>query len=58
MAIIVYDIRRIMDLQDELIKEQYILRGKLNAIMEFQMPSFPSYKKNEIDETTTVEITH
>jgi hypothetical protein len=58
MVLILYDIRRILDLQDELIKEQYILRGELNAIMGFQKPSFPSYEENEIDETTTVEVTH
>jgi len=58
MVLILYDIRRILDLQDELIKEQYILRGELNAIMGFQMPSFPSYEKDEMDETTTVEVTH
>jgi hypothetical protein len=58
ISLILYDVGRILKIQDELIKEQYILRGELNAIMGFQMPSFPSYEKNEIDETTTVEVTH
>jgi hypothetical protein len=58
MAIIVYDIRRIINLQDELIKEQYILRGELNAIMNFSQPFYEtSYKKEDIDKTTTVEVT-
>ena len=34
VALILHDIGRILRLQDELIKEQYIMRGELNAILD------------------------
>jgi hypothetical protein len=34
VALILHDIARILKLQDELIKEQYIMRGELNAILD------------------------
>lgn len=60
ITLILHDISRILKLQDELIKEQYIMRGELNAILDMAslgtsyMPkfSFPDEK----DETTTVEV--
>ena len=63
-----YDITRILKLQDELIKEQYIMRGELNAILDMAslgtsyLPKFNVFKEEPVeqpvekDETTTVEI--
>ena len=34
ITLILHDISRILKLQDELIKEQYIMRGELNAILD------------------------
>ena len=34
VALILHDIGRILKLQDEIIKEQYIMRGELNAILD------------------------
>ena len=34
VALILHDIARILKLQDEMIKEQYIMRGELNAILD------------------------
>ena len=34
VALILHDIGRILKIQDELIKEQYIMRGELNAILD------------------------
>lgn len=71
IALILHDVSRILKLQDELIKEQYIMRGELNAILDMAslgtsfIPSMFEttfskesmfHKKEEKDETTTVEI--
>ena len=34
VALILHDVGRILKLQDELIKEQYIMRGELNAVLD------------------------
>ena len=34
VALILHDIGRILKIQDELIKEQYLMRGELNAILD------------------------
>ena len=34
IALILHDVSRILKLQDELIKEQYLMRGELNAILD------------------------
>lgn len=34
VALILHDVSRILKIQDELIKEQYIMRGELNAILD------------------------
>jgi hypothetical protein len=70
VALILHDIGRILKLQDELIKEQYIMRGELNAILDMAslgtsfIPNMfsgeTSFSKettfHEKDDTTTVEI--
>jgi len=71
VALILHDIARILKLQDEMIKEQYIMRGELNAILDmaslgtsfipsiFETPFSGETQfpeKEEKDETTTVEI--
>lgn len=63
VSLVLYDISRILKLQDELIKEQYIMRGELNAILDMAslgtsyLPKFNDFKETvEKDETTTVEI--
>jgi len=66
VTVILQDITRILKIQDEIIKEQYILRGEINAILDMASlgSSFiPSVfetkfheKEPERDETTTVEI--
>jgi hypothetical protein len=67
VALILHDIGRILKLQDELIKEQYLMRGELNAILDMAslgtsfIPSMFETKisgeeEQEKDETTTVEI--
>lgn len=71
IALILHDVSRILKLQDELIKEQYLMRGELNAILDMAslgtsfIPSMFEttfsketmfHKKEEKDETTTVEI--
>jgi hypothetical protein len=63
VSLVLYDIGRILKLQDELIKEQYIMRGELNAILDMAyLPKFNVFKEEglqepvEKDETTTVEI--
>jgi hypothetical protein len=68
VSLVLYDITRILKLQDELIKEQYIMRGELNAILDMAslgtsyLPKFNVFKEEPVeqpvekDETTTVEI--
>jgi hypothetical protein len=58
VSLVLYDITRILKLQDELIKEQYIMRGELNAILDMAyLPKYNDFKEPvEKDETTTVEI--
>ena len=68
VSLVLYDISRILKLQDELIKEQYIMRGELNAILDMAslgtsyLPGFNVFKEETVeppvekDETTTVEI--
>ena len=68
IALILHDIGRILKLQDEIIKEQYIMRGELNAILDmaslgtsfipnmFQGESMFHEKEPEKDDTTTVEV--
>lgn len=72
VALILHDIGRILKLQDEIIKEQYIMRGELNAILDmaslgtsfipkmfettFQGESVFHEKEPEKDDTTTVEV--
>lgn len=71
VALILHDVSRILKLQDELIKEQYMMRGELNAILDMAslgtsfIPSIFEttfskengfHEKEEKDETTTVEI--
>ena len=60
MVLILYDIHRLVDLQDELIKEHYILRGEVNALMGIQAPFMSNFNifPEDLDKTTTVEITH
>jgi hypothetical protein len=52
-----------MELQDLLLKEQFIMRGELNTIVDMAslatqvMPDFTGFHTNEKeDKTTTVEI--
>ena len=72
VALILHDIGRILKLQDELIKEQYIMRGELNAILDmaslgtsfipnmfetsFSKENAFHEKEPEKDNTTTVEV--
>lgn len=71
VSLILHDIGRILKLQDELIKEHYLMRGELNAIFDIAslstqssfLPKFNIFtkeheihKEHEKDETTTVEI--
>ena len=68
VALILHDIGRILKLQDELIKEQYIMRGELNAILDmaslgtsfipnmFETTFSKETSFHEKDDTTTVEI--
>ena len=64
VSLILHDIGRILRLQDELIKEQYLMRGELNAILDMASlgTSFiPNMFQGETmfqekDETTTVEV--
>ena len=66
LTLILHDIGRILKIQDELIKEQYLMRGELNAILDMAslgtsfLPkfSFPNSDEPEEkkDDTTTVEI--
>lgn len=67
VALILHDVGRILKLQDELIKEQYMMRGELNAILDMAslgtsfIPSIFQgenvfHEKQEKDETTTVEV--
>lgn len=68
VSLILHDIGRILKLQDEIIKEQYIMRGELNAILDmaslgtsfipsmFQGESMFHEKELEKDDTTTVEV--
>lgn len=67
VSLILHDISRILRLQDELIKEHYVMRGELNAILDMAslgtsfLPKF-SFPENEFqeprfqEETTTVEV--
>lgn len=66
LSLIIHDVSRILRLQDELIKEQYIMRGELNAILDMAslgtsyLPkfNFPNSEESEEkkDDTTTVEV--
>ena len=72
VIVILQDIGRILKIQDEIVKEQYIMRGELNAILDmaslgtsfipsmFETPFSKepqfSEKEPEKDDTTTVEI--
>ena len=70
VALILHDIGRILKLQDELMKEQYMMRGELNAILDMAslgtsfIPNMFSKETmfqeepifQEKDETTTVEV--
>jgi hypothetical protein len=66
IGMILHDITRILKIQDEILKEQYVMRGELNAILDMAslgtsfIPSMFSkesvFSKEEKDETTTVEI--
>ena len=68
VALILHDIGRILKLQDELIKEQYIMRGELNAILDMASLGTSFIPKmfettfqgettfHEKDDTTTVEV--
>lgn len=63
ITLILHDMGRILTLQDQLIKEQYIMRGELNAILDMAslgtsfLPTMFS-KETEVskDDTTTVEV--
>jgi hypothetical protein len=65
VALILHDIGRILKLQDELMKEQYMMRGELNAILDMAslgtsfIPNMFSketmFDEKELD-TTTVEV--
>ena len=69
ITLILHDMGRIVTLQDQLIKEQYIMRGELNAILDMAslgtsfLPNMFSRettfsKESEFskDDTTTVEV--
>jgi predicted Holliday junction resolvase-like endonuclease len=67
LALLFHDMRRILELQDELIKEQYIMRGELNMISFSQTSFLPEnvfrpenvfHKETDLekDQTTTVEV--
>ena len=70
LALILHDISRILKIQDELLKEQYMMRGELNAILDMAslgtsfIPNMFSKETmfqeepmfQEKDETTTVEV--
>jgi len=66
IGMILHDITRILKIQDEILKEQYVMRGELNAILDMAslgtsfIPTMFSketvFSKEEKDETTTVEI--
>ena len=67
IGMILHDISRILKIQDEIVKEQYIMRGELNAILDMAslgtsfIPNMFSKetmfsKEPQKDETTTVEV--
>ena len=70
IGMILHDITRILKIQDEIVKEQYVMRGELNAILDMAslgtsfIPSMFSKETmfqeepifQEKDETTTVEV--
>lgn len=72
VTVILQDIGRILKIQDEIIKEQYIMRGELNSILDmaslgtsyipsmfettFSKENVFHEKEPEKDETTTVEV--
>ena len=70
IGMILHDITRILKIQDEIVKEQYVMRGELNAILDMAslgtsfIPNMFSKEtmfqeeisKEEKDETTTVEV--
>jgi hypothetical protein len=72
LTMILHDITRILKLQDELMKEHYVMRGELNAILDMAsirtsfLPKFsfsetefkePEFpEQHEKDQTTTVEV--
>jgi len=58
IVLILHDIYRILELEEELLREQYIMRGEINVLMNLQSRQFvPDFYENEKDQTTTVEVT-
>ena len=62
VALVLHDVRQILQLQGDLMKEQYIMRGEMNLIMDMTLNSTNGthpeiYKEaQKKDETTTVEV--
>jgi hypothetical protein len=62
VSLVLHDIRQILQLQSDLMKEQYIMRGQMNVIMDMTLNSTNAthpemYKESQKkDETTTVEV--
>jgi len=66
VILVLHDIRRILEIQNELLKEQYIIRGEMNFIMDMAInptrfvngsgPVNHPGPEEKKDETTTVEI--
>lgn len=64
VCLLLHDIRQILQLQNELVKEQYIIRGEMNFIMDMALQPQPHgphmshepHLDEKKDETTTVEV--
>jgi hypothetical protein len=67
VCLLLHDIRQILQLQNELVKEQYIIRGEMNFLMDMALQPQPhvthgprgsdgSHLDEKKDETTTVEV--
>lgn len=54
VILVLHDIRRILEMQNELLKEQYIMRGEMNLIMDIALKN--PYTQEPEDKTMTVEV--
>lgn len=59
VSLVLHDVRQILQLQGDLMKEQYIMRGEMNLIMDMALknPHVDLYEEKPVEkETTTVEV--